>query len=152
MPTQGSSEMTLPESEFRTINFPGFRVETNRRWFASSKAMATLLLSPAGKGQVAKREPLLRSRTPTSFCPVMLQKSRGPDVSNTMASTWLESILMSRSFLEVFVSKSIPTMRSEEHTSELQSRLHLVCRLLLEKKNKELSYATCSTTQPKSTL
>src|SRR2546429_6184218 len=34
--------------------------------------------------------------------------------------------------------------RSEEHTSELQSRLHLVCRLLLEKKknttNKLLSY------------
>src|SRR5256884_9764695 len=27
-----------------------------------------------------------------------------------------------------------PTPRSEEHTSELQSRLHLVCRLLLEKK------------------
>src|SRR5256884_6624080 len=27
------------------------------------------------------------------------------------------------------------TERSEEHTSELQSRLHLVCRLLLEKKN-----------------
>src|SRR2546422_10625977 len=30
----------------------------------------------------------------------------------------------------------ILTMRSEEHTSELQSRLHLVCRLLLEKKKK----------------
>src|SRR6266436_9251614 len=29
-----------------------------------------------------------------------------------------------------------PTYRSEEHTSELQSRLHLVCRLLLEKKKK----------------
>src|SRR5690625_351486 len=28
-------------------------------------------------------------------------------------------------------------IRSEEHTSELQSRGHLVCRLLLEKKNKE---------------
>src|SRR2546429_2780193 len=28
-----------------------------------------------------------------------------------------------------------PSQRSEEHTSELQSRLHLVCRLLLEKKN-----------------
>src|SRR2546429_5311420 len=27
-----------------------------------------------------------------------------------------------------------PAARSEEHTSELQSRLHLVCRLLLEKK------------------
>src|SRR2546422_7886698 len=30
-----------------------------------------------------------------------------------------------------------PVRRSEEHTSELQSRLHLVCRLLLEKKKKE---------------
>src|SRR2546429_4437542 len=29
--------------------------------------------------------------------------------------------------------------RSEEHTSELQSRLHLVCRLLLEKKNTDLT-------------
>src|SRR3989304_1676579 len=30
--------------------------------------------------------------------------------------------------------------RSEEHTSELQSRLHLVCRLLLEKKYREKRY------------
>src|SRR2546422_1540005 len=30
--------------------------------------------------------------------------------------------------------KPAEVMRSEEHTSELQSRLHLVCRLLLEKK------------------
>src|SRR2546422_5473020 len=29
--------------------------------------------------------------------------------------------------------------RSEEHTSELQSRLHLVCRLLLEKKKNEIN-------------
>src|SRR2546422_2005075 len=32
-------------------------------------------------------------------------------------------------------------VRSEEHTSELQSRLHLVCRLLLEKK-KQRTHAT----------
>src|SRR2546422_7486439 len=32
--------------------------------------------------------------------------------------------------------------RSEEHTSELQSRLHLVCRLLLEKKKKKHSTRT----------
>src|SRR2546422_4734611 len=32
--------------------------------------------------------------------------------------------------------------RSEEHTSELQSRLHLVCRLLLEKKKKRLNNYT----------
>src|SRR2546422_6291351 len=34
--------------------------------------------------------------------------------------------------------------RSEEHTSELQSRLHLVCRLLLEKKKEERN---CHTTE-----
>src|SRR2546429_7124748 len=32
--------------------------------------------------------------------------------------------------------------RSEEHTSELQSRLHLVCRLLLEKKKKKIKIHT----------
>src|SRR2546422_4915575 len=32
--------------------------------------------------------------------------------------------------------KPVAANRSEEHTSELQSRLHLVCRLLLEKKKK----------------
>src|SRR2546422_4987114 len=32
------------------------------------------------------------------------------------------------------VAGNVVELRSEEHTSELQSRLHLVCRLLLEKK------------------
>src|SRR2546422_11041118 len=36
-------------------------------------------------------------------------------------------------------SSGSPKPRSEEHTSELQSRLHLVCRLLLEKKKKNKS-------------
>src|SRR2546422_581539 len=38
--------------------------------------------------------------------------------------------------------RGLPELRSEEHTSELQSRLHLVCRLLLEKKkiNEEINY------------
>src|SRR5690625_6618023 len=31
--------------------------------------------------------------------------------------------------------------RSEEHTSELQSRGHLVCRLLLEQKNRDINHA-----------
>src|SRR2546422_5490619 len=36
--------------------------------------------------------------------------------------------------------------RSEEHTSELQSRLHLVCRLLLEKKKKKKIAESCNYT------
>src|SRR2546422_1769514 len=38
-----------------------------------------------------------------------------------------------------FVPSVLIVARSEEHTSELQSRLHLVCRLLLEKKKKTTS-------------
>src|SRR5687768_17714906 len=38
-------------------------------------------------------------------------------------------------FADAFPLLVTSTSRSEEHTSELQSRLHLVCRLLLEKKN-----------------
>src|SRR5438874_10556913 len=40
--------------------------------------------------------------------------------------------------LSVFAYMVIPAMRSEEHTSELQSRRDLVCRLLLEKKNDDV--------------
>src|SRR2546422_4589755 len=38
------------------------------------------------------------------------------------------------------VGPHVKDMRSEEHTSELQSRLHLVCRLLLEKKKVTIKY------------
>src|SRR2546422_7207959 len=60
------------------------------------------------------------------------------------------------SLIAIFLPASSPEgvpliehfQRSEEHTSELQSRLHLVCRLLLEKKKKEqttlLHYRTYS--------
>src|SRR5687768_18035128 len=58
-----------------------------------------------------------------------------PSASTTRASP---SSVGSASFAGS--SSSAPTTttdgRSEEHTSELQSRLHLVCRLLLEKKNR----------------
>src|SRR3989440_962336 len=42
--------------------------------------------------------------------------------------------------------------RSEEHTSELQSRSDLVCRLLLEKKNGEMTQAGPLTLTPSSSL
>src|SRR5947208_10556497 len=38
--------------------------------------------------------------------------------------------------------KAAVRFRSEEHTSELQSSDHLVCRLLLEKKKKNIEYST----------
>src|SRR2546429_4816351 len=49
--------------------------------------------------------------------------------------------------------RAVRGRRSEEHTSELQSRLHLVCRLLLEKKKTQTpcSAANAHTTTPKPT-
>src|SRR5690625_5340385 len=46
-------------------------------------------------------------------------------------------------FLPVDLADNVKR-RSEEHTSELQSRGHLVCRLLLEKKNARRCQASCS--------
>src|SRR2546422_3922656 len=50
--------------------------------------------------------------------------------------------IMTPTLVTAFVMEAIRKIvvlieRSEEHTSELQSRLHLVCRLLLEKKKKK---------------
>src|SRR2546430_13647494 len=42
-------------------------------------------------------------------------------------------------YVIVNLSKTRKTIRSEEHTSELQSQSNLVCRLLLEKKKQHLS-------------
>src|SRR2546422_8100308 len=39
--------------------------------------------------------------------------------------------------INLWLTRAVQERRSEEHTSELQSRLHLVCRLLLEKKKKK---------------
>src|SRR5687768_18054222 len=44
---------------------------------------------------------------------------------------------MAREPGRVHAPSALQRGRSEEHTSELQSRLHLVCRLLLEKKKKK---------------
>src|SRR2546429_6835644 len=52
---------------------------------------------------------------------------------NVKLGLWLLPVLIA-------VGVGSVMQRSEEHTSELQSRLHLVCRLLLEKKNNAHDY------------
>src|SRR2546422_8449921 len=64
---------------------------------------------------------LFRSTVPTGTAPFATPASRLPR-GCTCTSWWSTD------------SASPTGTRSEEHTSELQSRLHLVCRLLLEKK------------------
>src|SRR3712207_8398682 len=69
-------------------------------------------------------------------------------VSKTFPAEAIEPVLAAgqRVFGENYVQE-----RSEEHTSELQSRQYLVCRLLLEKK-KRRSAVTASTTSSLSAL
>src|SRR2546422_3229870 len=58
------------------------------------------------------------------------------DACRTFREFAVEGVKANRERIEELVGNSrfALTPRSEEHTSELQSRLHLVCRLLLEKK------------------
>src|SRR5690554_1133384 len=59
-------------------------------------------------------------------------------VGNIVPLELIEQQLKSKSYkLLTFTHVDTSTARSEEHTSELQSRPHLVCRLLLEKKKKK---------------
>src|SRR2546422_4151952 len=55
-------------------------------------------------------------------------------------TTMLKRLVVSCAIAALQHGRSLLGRRSEEHTSELQSRLHLVCRLLLEKKKKKSSY------------
>src|SRR3712207_7768996 len=48
---------------------------------------------------------------------------------------------MSNYVYQILYWGSVPVQRSEEHTSELQSRQYLVCRLLLEKKKNNICRA-----------
>src|SRR2546422_2393466 len=65
---------------------------------------------------------------------------------------WLKIILEGDEADFRAVGGTVKVKRSEEHTSELQSRLHLVCRLLLEKKKKPRPHYSTSLTEQSSQL
>src|SRR3712207_8417579 len=67
-----------------------------------------------------------------------LKEIAGEDYTSKDFRTWAGTVLAAQLLREFDAFKSdsqAKKNRSEEHTSELQSRQYLVCRLLLEKKN-----------------
>src|SRR5258705_7071955 len=66
------------------------------------------------------------------------------EVQRMMRVTKLENDSLKEEVFDHFSFVPMLEGRSEEHTSELQSLRHLVCRLLLEKKKKELQGLVCS--------
>src|SRR2546422_1962602 len=72
------------------------------------------------------------------FSPRVMTTAEQPKCANSaVPACSTDSSSVSARVTKKPASLALHTMRSEEHTSELQSRLHLVCRLLLEKKKKK---------------
>src|SRR3712207_7241739 len=81
---------------------------------------------------------LFRSRAPRTRSPGSVPMASGPldrDVPMDNVSPLREGVTGR-------LEASLEAARSEEHTSELQSRQYLVCRLLLEKKNPPATHAS----------
>src|SRR2546422_2238399 len=103
-----------------------------------SRVMISVRVGPASTWQWVQ---VWLHSLPTLTCSVSIRSARRVSCpySASVASNERRSLAVLFSGLRRTVTLA---MRSEEHTSELQSRLHLVCRLLLEKKKKtsELDY------------
>src|SRR5699024_11479325 len=66
--------------------------------------------------------------------PVLIMISASP---GTGSAIWLLAVVAATALADALALRVFAPVRSEEHTSELQSRFDLVCRLLLEKKKSE---------------
>src|SRR5689334_24338998 len=83
---------------------------------------------------------LFRSRGPTIFASICDSVARDGSMPLSIVSVPVElrSVVTSALLKSTGAASATPGVpRSEEHTSELQSQFHLVCRLLLEKKKKK---------------
>src|SRR5687768_17973342 len=79
-------------------------------------------------------------------------RRRSSTTPDTLRQLWRSPLPFPREKLAASERRRVPlpdrestSPRSEELTSELQSRLHLVCRLLLEKKKKNNTHTTTET-------
>src|SRR5438874_4527957 len=88
-----------------------------------------LIGSPLGSSNASKSACKLASCSSCFFLPPPAPRIRLPGANRSPVSISRLPALM--------VFFETPASRSEEHTSELQSRRDLVCRLLLEKKKKQ---------------
>src|SRR5690554_7753438 len=79
--------------------------------------------------------PLIAGPTPMAIRPILvIPDARLRAVTDPIAEIDDEIKALASDMLETMYDAPGIGLRSEEHTSELQSRPHLVCRLLLEKK------------------
>src|SRR5207247_7729023 len=104
-----------------------------RRNVTSSVTLSTHSTFSAAHGRGRPSGPTRSSRSQISS---VIQESVDPLMNSGLIACTGSAVLRTKSFwvpLGVAAS-NVQKFRSEEHTSELQSRVDLVCRLLLEKK------------------
>src|SRR6266498_2052644 len=114
-----------------TVRATGLLLSIRYAWRSSSSASQLRLASLCSRARSSK----------SCTCDVFFLMIRRPPRSTLFPYTTLfrslrRSCASSRTCETLRSSTGVP-QRSEEHTSELQSRPHLVCRLLLEKKKGE---------------
>src|SRR5690625_7112132 len=95
--------------------------------------------TPSADGRPHRRPGRPMARSPAVTAPTPLDVTIAPAGSGRIAAVCTVAELFP--VPERDLMSGIDKRRSEEHTSELQSRGHLVCRLLLEKKNKKRVHA-----------
>src|SRR5690554_1313370 len=128
----------LPVAPLPDMDFPVITVQASLPG-ASPQVMAATVATPLERafGSIAGVTQMT-SRSFQGSTRVMIQFDLDRDI-NAAAREVQAAINAARELLPSGM-RSMPTYRkvnrSEEHTSELQSRPHLVCRLLLEKKKK----------------
>src|SRR5690625_6742670 len=94
----------------------------------------SIIFSPVGSAGGASSSP-----SATSSLSASSPSASSPSASSPSSASSASSSSGASTCSIVDSTVRLSKARSEEHTSELQSRGHLVCRLLLEKKNKGIN-------------
>src|SRR5207253_7641819 len=124
----------------RTLRLPHYREELQRRPWGSGHAFPfTLNRCIVSESLAAATE---------RCCEVMVSSPREA-ICCSVAAEVCSAPWAAVSAIPATSSIRFTTSRSEEHTSELQSRGHLVCRLLLEKKKKRTQTRTIYKSTPR---
>src|SRR2546422_10057899 len=100
-------------------------------WPTNPEIDEMLTMAPPPAWRMAGTACFIPRKTPLAF--TSMRVSQAAELSVSGSNVPLMPALLTRTWS---LPKLTTVVRSEEHTSELQSRLHLVCRLLLEKKKK----------------
>src|SRR5690554_7884311 len=122
------------DTHFDLLALASLQADSETRAGLLNNLMALLQRHPDNPQLSFAAALLLQEEQRTEEALQLLRKHSGDNPS--AASIMLQSRLLAGSGdMKQAISVLQGGVRSEEHTSELQSRPHLVCRLLLEKKN-----------------